>query len=54
MKAVNMVSGLRSVSYLDRLKELKMTTLKTRRKRFDLIEVFKIMNFKLGPREQVK
>ena len=44
MKAVYMVSGLRSVSYLDRLKELKMTTLKTRRKRFDLIEVFKIMN----------
>ena len=44
MKAISMVSGLKSASYLDRLKELKMITLKARRKRFDLIQVFKIMN----------
>ena len=37
-----MVSGLEKVPYEERLKRLNLTTLKTRRIRGDLIEVFKI------------
>ena len=37
-----MVSGLEKVPYEERLKHLNLTTLKTRRIRGDLIEVFKI------------
>ena len=43
-RATKMVSGLKKVPYEERLKRLNLTTLKTRRIRGDLIEVFK--NFK--------
>ena len=44
IRAVNMISGLKGVSYNDKLQELKLQSLETRRKRFDLIQVFKIIN----------
>ena len=44
IKAVNMISGLKGKSYQEKLKELNMQSLETRRKRFDIIQVYKIMN----------
>ena len=44
IKAVNMISGLRGNSYNEKLRELEMQSLETRRRRFDLIQVYKIMN----------
>ena len=41
-RATKMVSGLEKVPYEERLERLNLTTLKTRRIRGDLIEVFKI------------
>ena len=38
-----MVTALRKLSYVDRLKETKLTTLGIRRFRKDQIDVFKIM-----------
>ena len=43
-KAVRMISGLNSHTYEDRLKELNMTTLTTRRNYLDLIQTYKILN----------
>jgi ribonuclease P/MRP protein subunit RPP40 len=43
-RATRLIYSLRNKSYEDRLKALKLTTLKTRRIRGDLIEVFKIFN----------
>jgi ribonuclease P/MRP protein subunit RPP40 len=41
-RATKMIPSLKFKSYEDRLKELELTTLETRRLRGDLIEVFKI------------
>ena len=43
-RATKMVDSCRHLPYNDRLLELRLTTLETRRLRGDLIEVFKIMN----------
>ena len=43
-RAIAMVSGLGDRSYSERLKELKMTTLKARREEIDMTETFKILN----------
>ena len=43
-RALNMIVGLEGRSYEDKLSELNMTTLVVRRKRFDLIQTFKILN----------
>ena len=43
-RATKMVDGLKDLPYNERLKVLGLTTLKTRRVRGDLIEVFKIMH----------
>lgn len=43
-RAVKMVSGLGSMSYEERLKELGMETLRERREELDMVETFKIMN----------
>ena len=42
-RVTNMVSDVRGKSYEDRLKQLHLTTLETRRIRGDLIEVFRIL-----------
>ena len=39
-----MVPGLNSATYADKLKELNLQSLEDRRVRFDMIQVFKIMN----------
>ena len=44
MRAVRMVSGLEGKTYEERLKECGLTTLEDRRKRGDMIEVFKILH----------
>ena len=43
-RALKRISGLKSTSYSERLKELKLYSLKERRQRADMVEVFKIMN----------
>ena len=43
-RATRMIPGLRNKEYKDRLKELKMFSLKYRLLRGDLIEVYKIIN----------
>ena len=43
-RAISMVSGLGEMSYEDRLKELGLTTLETRRAEMDLVETYKIMS----------
>ena len=43
-KSTNIISGLRELSYEERLKECGLTTLETMRLRGDKIEVFKILN----------
>ena len=45
-RAIGMTSGFRATSYEDRLQEVGMMTLKERRKRGDMIEVWKIVNDK--------
>ena len=42
-RATRMIEGLKGVSYDQRLKEVGLTTLETRRLRADMIEVFKII-----------
>ena len=44
MKAVNMISGLQGTTYLEKLNELKLLTLENRRKKYDLVETYKIMH----------
>jgi hypothetical protein len=43
-RAIKMVSGLGDMSYEDRLKELKLTTLEARRAEMDLVETYKILS----------
>ena len=43
-RTTKLITGLRDLSYDDRLKECGLTTLETRRLRGDQIEVFKILN----------
>jgi len=43
MKATKLVSELRKKSYKERLMELKLPTLKYRRIRGDMIEVYKLL-----------
>jgi len=43
-RAVGMVSGLTSVSYGDRLKELGLLSLEKRRERFDLIQTYRTLS----------
>ena len=45
-RATKMVSGMKKLSYEQRLKRLNLTTLETRRKRGDLIETFKLLKKK--------
>ena len=45
-RAVRMVSGLEGKDYLDRLKEVGLTTLEARRERGDMIETWKILTEK--------
>ncbi|XP_023320170.1 uncharacterized protein LOC111695180 [Eurytemora carolleeae] len=40
---VGMVSGLKGRNYQEKLKELGLQTLETRRRRFDMIQTFKIL-----------
>ena len=42
-QAVNMISGLRSVEYTEKLKELRLLSLETRRTRYDLIQTYKTL-----------
>lgn len=42
-RAVNMISGLKSRDYNERLKEPGITSLEDRRKQLDMIQTFKIM-----------
>ena len=44
--AIQMISGLSSTTYEDKLKELKLETLEERRKIFDMAQVFKILHRK--------
>ena len=46
MRATKLVSSVKKLSYIDRLKKLKLPTLKFRRLRGDMIEVYKIINLK--------
>jgi len=43
IKMVGMVSGLKERNYQEKLKELGLQTLETRRRRFDMIQTFKIL-----------
>ena len=43
-RAVNLISGLKGVSYEEKLKELGVLSLEKRRKRFDLIQTYKILS----------
>ena len=42
-RATRMIRGLRNLTYEERLKKCNLTTLESRRRRYDLIETFKIM-----------
>jgi len=43
IRMVGMVSGLKGRNYQEKLKELGLQTLETRRRRFDMIQTFKIL-----------
>ena len=43
IRAVNMVAGLKGRSYLDKLREVNLTTLEERRERGDMIQTFRIV-----------
>ena len=43
-RAVNMVAGLKSKNYADKLKEVGLTSLEERRSRGDMIQTFRIIN----------
>ena len=44
IRAVKQISGLKGVSYEERLLELGLESLESRRTRFDLIQTYKIIN----------
>ena len=44
IRAVNMISGLNSNDYQGKLKEIKLASLESRRVRFDMIQVYKILH----------
>ena len=44
LKAVNMISGLNGSTYAEKLKEISLMSLEMRRRRNDMIQVFKILN----------
>ena len=44
MRAVNHISGLQGRSYEEKLKELGLESLESRREMLDLIQTFKILN----------
>ena len=46
MRATKLVSSVKNLSYIDRLKKLKLPTLKFRKIGGDMIEVYKIINLK--------
>jgi ribonucleases P/MRP protein subunit RPP40 len=43
-RATKLMPAIRNLSYENRLRKLELTTLKDRRLRGDLIQMFKIMN----------
>ena len=43
-RAVNFIVGLSGRTYEDKLRELKITSLAERRKKFDMVQTFKILN----------
>ena len=43
-RAVNMVAGLKSKNYADKLKEVGLTSLEERRSRGDMLQTFRIIN----------
>ena len=43
-RATKMISGFRDLTYEERLRRCNLTTLRTRRERGDLIQVYKILN----------
>ena len=43
MQAVNIVSGLKSVGYTEKLKDLELISLETRRTIYDLIQTYKTL-----------
>jgi ribonuclease P/MRP protein subunit RPP40 len=49
MRATKMVSGCKSLTYIERLKFLRLPTLKFRRLRGDMLETFKILNGMYDP-----
>src|SRR3989442_548100 len=42
-RATKMIEGLKNLSYEERLREVKLTTLETRKIRADMVEVYKIV-----------
>ena len=52
-RATRMIEECKGMGYEDRLKELKLTTLETRRIRADLLEVYKIVNKQEGLKEGI-
>jgi ribonuclease P/MRP protein subunit RPP40 len=50
MRATKLVQGIRKLSYQDRLKSINLPTLKYRRIRGDIIEVFKMISGKYDPK----
>ena len=46
IRATKLIPGIRNLTYTERLKRLKLPTLKYRRLRGDLIELYKIVNSK--------
>src|SRR5271163_3188495 len=51
-RATRMVAGCKELTYEKRLEVLNLTTLETRRKRADMIEVFKIVSGREGLQER--
>ena len=47
MRTTKLVITIKNLTYKDRLKRLKLTTLKYRRIRGDMIEVYKILTNKI-------
>ena len=43
-RAVNMVAGLKSKNYADKLKEVGLTSLEERRSRGNMLQTFRIIN----------